>query len=170
MTASPPPSVTGFSAHLRANFVLGLPLVGAQLAQMLIGVTDTVMLGWLGTTELAAGTLAFQVFFILLLFGLGFGAAIVPLLANALGRDDPRGVRRAARMGLWSLVGLAVLFMVPLWFTSEVLVALKQQANLAASFLKIGWLDWLVVNPHGPDQPGFLRQNAIQMEQQGGLT
>ena len=121
----------GFSAHLRATFVLGLPLVGAQLTQMLVGVTDTVMLGWLGTTELAAGTLAFQVFFIFLIFGLGFGAAMMPLIANALGRDDPRSVRRAARMGLWALFALAVLFMVPLWFTSEILVALKQRENLA---------------------------------------
>ena len=114
MTVQSSPSINNksFSEHMRATLVLGIPLVGAQLAQMLINVTDTVMLGWLGTRELAAGTLAFQTFFIFLIFGLGFGAAMVPLIANALGREDPRSVRRAARMGMWALMVLALAFMV----------------------------------------------------------
>ena len=122
---------SNLSTHLKATLVLGVPLVFAQLAQVAIGVTDTVMLGRLGTTELAAGTLAFQLFFIFLIVGIAFGAAMVPMIANALGRDDPRSVRRASRMGLWALVGLSVLFMLPLWFTERILLAFGQEAKLA---------------------------------------
>ncbi|MEL6751061.1 MAG: MATE family efflux transporter [Pseudomonadota bacterium] len=121
-----------FNEHLKATLVLGLPLVGAQVTQMLINVTDTVMLGWLGTRELAAGTLAFQSFFILMIFGLGFGAAMIPLIANALGRDDERAVRRASRMGIWVLLALGLVFQIPLYFTEAVLVAFGQDAELAA--------------------------------------
>ena len=32
-------------SHLKATLVLGVPLVLAQLAQIAIGVTDTIMLG-----------------------------------------------------------------------------------------------------------------------------
>ncbi|MGI9364785.1 MAG: MATE family efflux transporter [Rhizobiaceae bacterium] len=117
--------------HLRATLVLGVPLVLAQLAQISIGMTDSIMLGWLGTTELAAGTLAFQLFFIFLIVGIGFGAAMVPLIANALGREDPRSVRRAGRMGLWVLLGVSILFMVPLWFTRQILILFGQEAELA---------------------------------------
>ena len=117
--------------HLRATLVLGVPLVFAQLAQIAIGVTDTIMLGWLGTSELAAGTLAFQLFFILLIVGIGFGAAMVPLIANAMGREDPRSVRRAGRMGLWVLIAMAILFMAPLWFTRPILLLFGQEAELA---------------------------------------
>ena len=35
--------------------VLGLPLVGSHLAQAMVQVTDTLMLGWYGVAELAAG-------------------------------------------------------------------------------------------------------------------
>ncbi len=128
-------------SHIRATLVLGIPLVLAQLAQMMIGVTDTIMLGWLGTTELAAGTLAFQMFFIFLIIGLGFGSAMMPLIANALGREDPQSVRRAARMGLWVLVGLALVSMIPLWFTRSVLIWLGQDpelAQLAQDYMRIG--------------------------------
>lgn len=134
------------ATHMRATIVLGLPLVGAQLAQMLINVTDTIMLGWLGTKELAAGTLAFQAFFILLIFGLGFGAAMMPLMASALGRGDERGVRRSARMGLWGLVGLALLFQIPLIFTRDILIALGQKAelaDLAQSYMR--WAQWSMI-------------------------
>jgi len=117
--------------HFRATLILGLPLVGAQLAQMMVNVTDTIMLGWLGTEELAAGTLAFQTLFILLIFGLGFGAAMMPLIAGALGSDDTRAVRRASRMGLWALLALSLLFQIPLWFTKDFLLLLGQQENLA---------------------------------------
>ena len=130
--ASAPVQTAAFRDHLRATLILGIPLVGAQVTQMLINVTDTVMLGWLGTRELAAGTLAFQSFFVLMIFGLGFGAAMIPLIANAIGRNDHRAVRRASRMGLWVLLALACLFQIPLFFTREVLVAFGQDAELAA--------------------------------------
>lgn len=142
------PSTTGTSKHaksladhIRATLVLGVPLVLAQLAQIMIGVTDTIMLGWLGTTALAAGTLAFQLFFIFLIIGLGFGAAMMPLIANALGREDPRSVRRAARMGLWFLVAIACASMIPLWFTSTILIWFGQEpelAQLAQNYMRIG--------------------------------
>ena len=117
--------------HVKASVVLGVPLIGAHMAQMLIGIVDTIMLGWLGVEELAAGVLAFQTFFIFLIFGLGFAGAMVPLVAEALGRGEPREVRRSARMGLWVLMLLACFFMIPLWFTENMLLALGQEPNLA---------------------------------------
>ncbi len=126
--------------HIKASIWLGLPLIGAHLAQMAIGIVDTIMLGWLGVKELAAGVLAFQTFFIFLIFGLGLGAAIMPLVAGALGREEPREVRRSTRMGLWALLFLSIIFMLPLWFTEEILLALGQKpelAELADGYMKI---------------------------------
>ena len=119
------------SSNLRATLILGVPLVLAQLAQIAVGMTDTLMLGWLGTSELAAGTLVFQLFFFFLIIGIAFGAAMVPLIANALGRNDPRAVRRASRMGMWVLGALAICFMLPLWFTRDILLFFGQEENLA---------------------------------------
>src|SRR3954468_23049779 len=85
-------------SHFRATMALGVPLVGAQLAQMAINTTDVIMVGWLGTTELASVVLAAQIFFVVFIFGTGFTSAVVPLVAQALGRDDRTGVRRSVRM------------------------------------------------------------------------
>ena len=72
-----------WGSHLRATIVLALPLVGLQLAQMMMGVTDTVMLGWLGARELAGGMLGTQAIFLPYIFGVGFSQAVMPLAAAA---------------------------------------------------------------------------------------
>nr|WP_102958605.1 MATE family efflux transporter [Mangrovicella endophytica] len=130
-------------AQVRATLALGLPLVGSQLAQMSINVTDTVMVGWLGATQLAAGVLAAQTFFLVWMFGAGFAHAIMPLAAAAQGQGDHRAVRRSVRMGLWILTGYSLLVMLPLWHTEAILVLLRQDPQVAAMagrFMRI--LQW----------------------------
>ncbi|MEO0546446.1 MAG: MATE family efflux transporter [Pseudomonadota bacterium] len=136
-----------FSGHLKATVVLGGPLVAAQVAHMLINVTDTVMLGWLGTPQLAAGTLAFQFIFIFYIFGLGVGAAMMPLIAGALGQEDSQAVRRSTRMGFWALFALSVVFLLPLAFVEPILVhALGQNPQLAALAAQyMTWGMWAIV-------------------------
>ena len=43
--------------HLLSTFKLSLPLIIAQIAQLGLGLTDVAMIGWYGTSELAALTL-----------------------------------------------------------------------------------------------------------------
>ena len=121
-----------WAGHTRATLALGVPLIGAQLAQMAIGVTDTVMIGWLGASELAAAVLGAQAFFLFLIFGMGFTLAVMPLAAQAHGRDDVRGVRRSVRMGMWVVLFYSAIVMVPLWMTESILLALGQPAETAA--------------------------------------
>ncbi len=117
--------------HVRATLVLGLPLVGAQLAQMLINTTDVVMLGWYGTEQLAAGVLATQAFFLIFMFGGGFAHAVVPIASQAEGRGDSRQVRRSVRMGLWIVTIYGLLVMPLLWNIEPVLVAFGQEPDIA---------------------------------------
>ena len=53
------------SYHLRATLILGLPLIGAHVAQISIGVVDTIMLGWYSVEALAAVGLGSTYFFTL---------------------------------------------------------------------------------------------------------
>lgn len=118
--------------HARATVVLSVPLIGAQLGHMAINITDTVMVGWLGATELAAAVLATQAFFLVFIFGVGFAQAVMPVAANAEGRNDIRGVRRSVRMGLWVLALYSAVVMVPLWYLETILLALGQEPDISA--------------------------------------
>ena len=130
-------------AHARAILVLGLPLIGSHLAQMALHVTDTVMLGWYGVVELAAVVLGSSVFFVVFIFGSGFAQAVMPMVAQALGRGDEVDVRRSTRMGLWLSIGFGVLTYPLFWWSQDLLLVLGQKPDVAAlaqDFLRIAGL------------------------------
>jgi MATE family, multidrug efflux pump len=127
-------------AHFRATVALGLPLIGSQLTQIAIHVTDTVMIGRLGSTELAASVLAMQFFFTVFIFGMGFALAVMPLVATAEGEGDDRRVRQSVRMGLWVVLGYSILAIPVLWFSKAILLKLGQAevtATLAQDYLRV---------------------------------
>ncbi|MDB5550716.1 MAG: family efflux transporter [Rhizobium sp.] len=134
---------SGWKSHFVETLALGLPLIGAQLAQNGIHVTDIVIIGRIGTNELAAMVLAAQFYFTIFIFGSGFAAAVVPLAAQAFARGEIQQVRRATRMGLWIVMVFSALTMPIVLLSEPVLLALGQDphvAELAASYLHIaGW-------------------------------
>jgi multidrug resistance protein, MATE family len=119
------------STHARETLVLGIPLIGSHLAHMALHVTDTVMMGWYGVVPLAAVVLGSSSAFIIYVLGSGFGKAVMPMVAAALGRGDEVQVRRDTRMGLWLsiLFGLAVYPF--FWWSEPILLALGQKAEVA---------------------------------------
>ena len=132
MTATPKSSAPmSWGGHINASILLGLPLVGSHVAQMLTHITDVVMLGWYQVEALAGVVLASQLYFIVFIVGSGFAFAIMPMCATALGEGNDRQVRRSVRMGAWLVTFYGILFAVPLWYLEPILLALGQQADLA---------------------------------------
>lgn len=117
--------------HIRATLKLGLPLIGGQLAQTSIGLTDTVMMGWYGVEELAAVSLGSSYFYVILILGMGFALAVMPMAAAAAANGDARQVRRVTRMGLWIGIAFSVLSFPSLWFSEAIFLALGQTEQIA---------------------------------------
>ena len=127
-------------AHFRATLTLGVPLIGAQLAQLGIHTTDVIIVGRLGAVPLAALVLSSQFFFTLFIFGSGFANAVMPMVAQAYGRGDPVAVRRAVRMGMWVVLIYSALT-APIFYSAENILLYAGQkpevAALAGGYLKI---------------------------------
>ncbi|MFE6775210.1 MATE family efflux transporter [Streptomyces sp. NPDC057702] len=86
----------------RALATLAVPLALTQLAQVALTTTDTVMMGLLGTTDLAAGGLAIVIFNQLRTMGVGLVTAVGNQVAAAAARAEnadgpPVGVAGPAR-------------------------------------------------------------------------
>ncbi|UWQ17143.1 MATE family efflux transporter [Jannaschia sp. M317] len=125
------------------TLTLGLPLVGSQLAQVLVGLTDTVMLGWYSVPALAAVTLGASFFFVFMVVGSGFAYAVLPMSAEAVGREDEVRARRVARMGLWLSVLFGALVLPAFWWSGLLLRAAGQDPQVALdaqSYLRIAGL------------------------------
>ena len=116
--------------HVRAILLLGVPLIGSHLAQILIGVTDTVMMGWYGVTELAALVLGSTCFFVFFILGSGFANAVMPMVAEAAASGNERQVRRVTRMALWLSIAFGVLVAPVFLWSGSILQFLGQDADV----------------------------------------
>lgn len=123
--------------------VLGLPLVGSHLAQFAVQMTDTVMLGWYDVSALASLVLGGTFFFVLFIMGSGFALAVMPVVAAAATSGETAQVRRVTRMALWLSLIFGVLVMPVFIFAEALLLAIGQDAQIAAmagTYLAIaGW-------------------------------
>ncbi|MEO5809341.1 MAG: MATE family efflux transporter [Sphingomicrobium sp.] len=147
----------GLSTHpwhdeLRATLSLAAPLVLSNLTMGLIQATDVVLMGWLGSRQLAAAALGLNLTFAVALVALGLLTATSPMIATALGRrsNAVREVRRTFRQGLWATAIMIVPIWLLMWNAAPVIRALGQEPALAADaalFLKgYMWsmLPWLL--------------------------
>ena len=67
----------------KRNIQLALPVVISQIGQVSVSLIDNIMVGHVGTTELAAASFANSVFMIGMLFGMGITFGITPLIGGA---------------------------------------------------------------------------------------
>ena len=77
----------------RLTWQIALPMSIGLFFNTMFNVVDTYCAGWLGTEALAALSLSFPVFFILIAVGSGISQGSTSLLANALGAEDPKDAR-----------------------------------------------------------------------------
>ena len=137
------PARTGTGAlwrhELRALLALAGPLVVGNLAWAAIAGTDLVMLGWLGSDAVAAGALALNLYNGLLVFGMGLMTASSAMIAGERGRrlHAVRDIRRTVRQSLWSAVLLCPPVWLLLWQAEPILLALGQDADLAAGAARL---------------------------------
>ena len=131
---------TIFSTNLRRVLALGLPLAGSHLAQFMLAVTDTIMLGWYGVVDLAAGVLGAALFFAVFTFGTGFANAVMPMVATAASSGQETEVRRATRMGLWLSIAFGLGALPVFWFSGALLTLLGQPEDvipLAEAYMRL---------------------------------
>ncbi|MEE8349934.1 MAG: MATE family efflux transporter [Acidobacteriota bacterium] len=96
------------SSEIRQTMVLAGPLILSQLAQMSMSFVDTVMVGWLGSQQLAGVAIGSAIFFPILIISLGILMAVSPMVSQGYGAGDIQTVGRAVRQGLWLATFLAV--------------------------------------------------------------
>jgi MATE family multidrug resistance protein len=95
-------------AELSALLRLGLPIAGASLGNILLSVVDTMLVGRVGETALAAVGLGNAVFFAITITGLGAMLGLDPLIAQAIGAGEERRARSLMWQGVWMACGLAL--------------------------------------------------------------
>lgn len=87
--------------------VVGAPISGSFLLEYGLFAGAAIMIGWLGTTQLAAHQIALQVAAIVFMVPLGLSMAATVRVGHAVGRHDTVATRRAG----FTAIGLGIGFM-----------------------------------------------------------
>ena len=77
-----------YTREFRYNLNLSYPVIVGLLGHTLVQFIDNIMVGQLGTAELAAVSLGNSFFFVAMSIGIGFSTAITPLVAETDGKRD----------------------------------------------------------------------------------
>ncbi|MEC8728926.1 MAG: MATE family efflux transporter, partial [Pseudomonadota bacterium] len=126
MSASKP-----WSFHFWATLKLALPLMIGQIALISIWTADIVMMGWINTDALAAGTQANRMYQPLYFIAIGLTLAVSPLTSQALGGKKQRIARQVLRMGIWMAVLYGLFTIIPMWYGETILLWLRQDPAIA---------------------------------------
>lgn len=130
-----------FLDELKASIKLGSPLILTNLAQVGLLTTNLILIGRLGKTELAAGSLAASLYHAFMIFSLGLVSATIPMLATTLGkkRNNVREVQQILRHGFLTAALICVPFWLVLWHAELLWQALGQNPDvmeLAISYVR----------------------------------
>lgn len=90
--------------------LLALPIILQNLLSSAIGSVDTLMLNFIGQTELAAVSLANQLLFVLTLFFTGLTASTGVMMAQYLGKNDTKKVSQIFCVACKAASGVCLLF------------------------------------------------------------
>ncbi len=111
-------------------FTLALPIMLQSLIHSLVNMVDTLMVGNLGTVEIAAVGLGNQVFFLLnmILFGISSGAAV--FTAQYWGKKDLAGLRRTVAFSLVLVLAVSAIFSLTCFLLPRHVIALYSRDPL----------------------------------------
>ncbi|MBD0851031.1 MATE family efflux transporter [Maribacter arenosus] len=105
-----------YTKEFKYNIRLSVPVILGMLGHTFVAFADNIMVGQLGTAELAAVSLGNSFVFIAMSLGIGFSTAITPLVAEADGAGNKADGKNALKHGLvlctvlgFSLFGIILL-------------------------------------------------------------
>ena len=101
-----PTQSSKYILEVKRLFHIALPLMGAQLAQMGMGVSDAIMAGQYNSADLAGVALGGSLLWPVMLLIMGLIQAVTPTVAQLNGRRDYKEIGEVIRQGLWmALIG-----------------------------------------------------------------
>ena len=134
-------NISQYTKEFKYNLQLAYPVVLGMLGHTLIMIVDNIMVGKLGSTELAAVSLANSMIFVALSLGIGFSTAITPIVGEADAEKDTEKIRSAFHNGLFLCVILGFLLFGLVVLGKPIMEMLHQPKEVIV--LAKPFLDWV---------------------------
>ncbi len=127
---SPVDGKPALQREARTLFAISVPLMAAYLAEMGMMITDMVIVGRLGSAELAAVGLTADWVYVLLLIGMGTVSIVGVLAAQCLGAGDRQGAADAVGQGMIAATVMSIPVMAAVWYLGPALALARQDPEI----------------------------------------
>lgn len=131
--------LSDYTKEFKYNWQLAAPVMLGMLGHTFVSFVDNIMVGQLGTAELAAVSLGNSFMFIAMSLGIGFSTAITPLIAEADSAQDFIKGKSSFKHGLFLCTVLGVLLFLLVFFAKPLMYLMKQPVEVVE--LAIPYLD-----------------------------
>ncbi|WP_396210049.1 MATE family efflux transporter [Flavobacterium sp.] len=132
---------SNYTKEFSYNFKLAYPIILGMLGHTLIGIVDNIMVGKLGSTELAAVSLGNSFIFIAMSLGIGFSTAITPLIAEADAEKDEKKIRSTFHHGLLLCTVLGVALFALIVLAKPIMLLMHQPKEVVE--MAYPYIDWV---------------------------
>ena len=129
-----------YTKEFRYNWKLAAPVMLGMLGHTFVSFVDNIMVGQLGTAELAAVSLGNSFMFIAMSLVIGFSTAITPLIAEADSSNNFLKAKSTFKHGLFLCTVLGITLFLLLFFAKPLLYFMKQPpevVDLALPYLDL---------------------------------
>jgi MATE family multidrug resistance protein len=134
-------NLSQYTKEFSYNLRLAYPIILGMVGHTLIGIVDNIMVGKLGSTELAAVSLGNSMIFIAISLGIGFSTAITPIVAEGDAEKNDTKIRSAFHHGLFLCIILGFMLFGLVVLAKPIMELLDQPADVIK--LAKPYLDWV---------------------------
>ena len=132
-------NITQYTSEFKYNWKLAAPVMLGMLGHTFVSFVDNIMVGQIGTAELAAVSLGNSFMFIAMSIGIGFSTAITPLIAEADSANNFNSAKSTFKHGLFLCTVLGILLYLFVFFAKPLMYLMKQPEQVVE--LAIPYLD-----------------------------
>jgi MATE family multidrug resistance protein len=125
-------NISQYTTEFKYNWKLAAPVMLGMLGHTFVGFIDNIMVGQLGTAELAAVSLGNSFMFIAMSIGIGFSTSITPLIAEADSSDNFSQAKSTFKNGLFLCTSLGVLLFLLVFLSKPLMNYMKQPEEVVA--------------------------------------
>lgn len=135
---------------LKKLFALSIPIIIQQFIQAALNLVDTVMIGKLGSEEIAAVGIANQLFFFVMMIIFGINSGVSVYIAQFFGRRDNKNIKKTMGVSLLSGGAIGIIFcFIAVTFPHQLMglfIDNDRVVEMGVSYLKIVGFSYLFMS------------------------
>ncbi|XBC38284.1 MAG: MATE family efflux transporter [Buchnera aphidicola (Floraphis choui)] len=142
---------------------LTIPIMLAQISQMSMGFINSIMMGSLNNTDIAAISIGISIWYPIILFGHGLLLSLVPIVSYMNGSEQKNNIPNQIINAYWLATFISIIIMIILW-NANYIINIMKDINPIIEKKSINYIRVLLWST-----PGYLYFQVIQNQCEGFL-